>query len=342
MSDKTIDVEECKRLYAQGQSLTEIGELMGCSYMTVQRRLAAEGIEIRGRGARRSRCRHVVLAMHGCGLRDDEIAETLGINRATVAKFLRSFGVVRGKGCALKNGEAAKEAAQKANRARSETAQQKLPNAFRESNGDAFELLEIGEWNRNETRLTIRCNSCGHVFERSAECALPATCPECARLESELRKSKAEAAREQARLDRLSVERTCKQCGGGFRSEHPGAEYCSKQCRGRAHAARRKKLHPRGLGSHRRRARERGVEYDSGVTMSRLLERDGLTCYICGKVCDPSDTSWGTSGPNYPTLDHVVALANGGGHTWDNVRVACGECNSRKRDLDVSDVLATA
>ena len=76
--------------------------------------------------------------------------------------------------------------------------------------------------------------------------------------------------------------------------------------------------------------------------MSRLLERDGLTCYICGKTCDPNDTSWGTSGPNYPTLDHVVALANGGGHTWENVRVACGECNSRKRDLDVSDVLATA
>ena len=38
------------------------------------------------------------------------------------------------------------------------------------------------------------------------------------------------------------------------------------------------------------------------------------------------------AGKNYPSIDHVNALANGGTHTWDNVRLAHCECNRRKSD----------
>lgn len=34
-----------------------------------------------------------------------------------------------------------------------------------------------------------------------------------------------------------------------------------------------------------------------------------------------------SDGPDYPTIDHVIPLSKGGSHTWDNVKVACGECN---------------
>jgi 5-methylcytosine-specific restriction endonuclease McrA len=32
------------------------------------------------------------------------------------------------------------------------------------------------------------------------------------------------------------------------------------------------------------------------------------------------------------TIDHVVAQANGGTHKADNLTIACGACNSSKRD----------
>lgn len=52
------------------------------------------------------------------------------------------------------------------------------------------------------------------------------------------------------------------------------------------------------------------------------------------KQCDWNDRSWnGVFGALYPTVDHITALANGGGHTWDNVQLAHAICNSYKRDL---------
>ena len=76
------------------------------------------------------------------------------------------------------------------------------------------------------------------------------------------------------------------------------------------------------------------------ITLNRLIQRDGLECYICGKTCDPSDKRWGSFGPDYPTIDCVVALKNGGSFTWDNVRIACGECNCvRKGAKDVGELL---
>lgn len=46
-----IDVAEITRLYEDGNSLMEIGELFGCSWMTVNRRLKAAGVQIRKTGA---------------------------------------------------------------------------------------------------------------------------------------------------------------------------------------------------------------------------------------------------------------------------------------------------
>ena len=42
---------------------------------------------------------------------------------------------------------------------------------------------------------------------------------------------------------------------------------------------------------------------------------------------------WGSFGPTYPTLDHIIPLAKGGTHTWNNVQCACAMCNSEKRDI---------
>ena len=98
-------------------------------------------------------------------------------------------------------------------------------------------------------------------------------------------------------------------------------EYCSDKCRHKGHKT----------GKHIERAKLHGCEWESGVTLSKLLKRDGLRCALCGELCDPNDTSWGNgSGPLYPSMDHKIPLAKGGTHTWDNVQVAHLICNSFK------------
>lgn len=70
-----------------------------------------------------------------------------------------------------------------------------------------------------------------------------------------------------------------------------------------------------------------GAAYDPHVGLDALIERDGLICNMCGIECSTEDDAWGTYGPTYPTLDHIVPLSKGGSHTWDNVQLLCGNCN---------------
>ena len=88
-----------------------------------------------------------------------------------------------------------------------------------------------------------------------------------------------------------------------------------------------------------RRAAEKAALYVEPVSWKRLAERDGLTCYLCGIVCDPTDYDYVMgrdgrrafrAGPTHPSHDHVVAVANGGEHSMDNARLACMACNSHK------------
>ena len=77
----------------------------------------------------------------------------------------------------------------------------------------------------------------------------------------------------------------------------------------------------------RRRVLQARRPSDCSTSLDKLIDRDGLACYLCGKTCTKEDKRWGTFGPDYPTIDHVIPLSKGGSHTWDNVKVACGECN---------------
>lgn len=53
-------------------------------------------------------------------------------------------------------------------------------------------------------------------------------------------------------------------------------------------------------------------------TKRGLYQRDQGLCAYCGKRGN--------------TVDHVVPQSRGGTSTWDNTVLACGPCNTRKRD----------
>jgi 5-methylcytosine-specific restriction endonuclease McrA len=62
-----------------------------------------------------------------------------------------------------------------------------------------------------------------------------------------------------------------------------------------------------------------------------IFERDDYICQICFKPIDPSLTK---RHPKMASLDHIVAVSNGGHHTRDNVQATHLVCNQRKNASD--------
>ena len=127
-------------------------------------------------------------------------------------------------------------------------------------------------------------------------------------------------------LNKFVYTKECAECGRIFSSKSSNAKYCSRRCHNSAIYRRRYST------GHKARAEKYGVEYDSTITLKKLYKRDGGICQICGDLCDWGDTTWGSFGPNYPSIDHIVPFAKGGAHTWDNVQLAHHMCNSLKQD----------
>lgn len=107
---------------------------------------------------------------------------------------------------------------------------------------------------------------------------------------------------------------TCEGCGTTFiaSTQRP---HCSALCGKRASRTRRK-------------AMERGATKLERVYRARVYERDNWCCQLCGEPVDrdperPTDSM-------APSLDHILPLARGGTHTYDNVQLAHFGCNSAK------------
>lgn len=61
--------------------------------------------------------------------------------------------------------------------------------------------------------------------------------------------------------------------------------------------------------------------------LAQVIDRDGLECWICGRVVELS------APPNRkrtPSLDHIVPLSEGGTNALDNLRLAHNVCNQRR------------
>lgn len=70
---------------------------------------------------------------------------------------------------------------------------------------------------------------------------------------------------------------------------------------------------------HRYRARKAKAQIGQ-VSFDRILERDGMHCYLCDNAIEDGDLSF----------DHVIPLARGGAHSEDNLKPAHKSCNFRK------------
>lgn len=131
------------------------------------------------------------------------------------------------------------------------------------------------------------------------------------------------------------VERVCPECSRTFETIYRDKRYCSRACQG-ARLAR--------LRDDRKRANADGRIDD--ISLIELYERDGGICHICGGMTDWNDcrhdeNGYFIAGLDYPSRDHVIPIARGGAHTWDNVKLAHFHCNSAKGSK-VMEVMANA
>lgn len=355
-----VDVAEAARLYEAGNSLMEIGETLGCNWMTVQRRIKAAGIELRARGkaTRVKASLDEILELIDDGLSYKEIAAKLGCTVAGITHKLYRAGIKPGKrsialpmdeiaamfndgetlasiartfGCDTRTIKKRLESigyvfeSSDSSKLTQEDREQRFAKRLSEKpGGDSYEYVS-GYVTRN-SKVIIRCKTCGTLSEHIAHCLVDVRtariheCPVCA---EERRATEAEQRRVE-REEELAKDKHCAVCGAVFHSEQKGARYCSRKCREKRYD-----------GSHRKRARLFNVGYDGSISWRTLSERLGhCNCEICGGPCDPTDNSWGGSiGPLYPSVDCIVPMSKGGGYTWDNVQLAHCICNSAKRDL---------
>lgn len=321
---KGIDRQKVGELYQSGVSIQEIANRFGCTYRSVSYHLEKLGLHKRNEGRTLTETIDAIEREYVDGASCYELGDKYGVNPATVSKWMRKRGYHRGKG----GGDSSRGGIATAQKTR-----ERMVERFRDNPN--VELLEYGHPSK------VRCTKCGteYGWTRDSWKAIE-PCPSCRERKSEQtrvdrerklyeRSQQLEAAREW----RLSVPRVCKECGDPFWSDRPSASYCCDACRGRAkNRAAEQRRQRRGTARgyrHRMRVTVTSSTYDRTVTLGEVYKKYGGRCCACG--CMTYRTK--KHAPNRATLDHIVALANNGTHTWDNVQLLCSECNSMKRDV---------
>lgn len=202
---------------------------------------------------------------------------------------------------------------------------------------DGFEYA--GNYTGSDGTADIRCVKCGTVLTRSwisIRHNSIGPCASCAQIQKENEKAK-EQARKRSRTVKAEFVRQarikqtqmvfceCAECGRLFASNRTTTKYCSPICRTRNNNR---------VGKDRRYDLIDRNTADMDIDWRPLYKREHGICYLCGEPVDLNDYEWVDgafiAGNRYPSVDHVVALHDGGTHTWDNVRLAHRLCNSIK------------
>ena len=82
--------------------------------------------------------------------------------------------------------------------------------------------------------------------------------------------------------------------------------------------------------SHRRKARKLKTVVEKGISKNALKKRFGTKCYYCEKEMDFSVGVGRKFNKDMATIEHLIPLARGGEHTWENTVLACRHCNISK------------
>lgn len=190
-----------------------------------------------------------------------------------------------------------------------------------------------GGYKGSDSSVLLQCRVCGADLYKNMRTIRKPTCsqacPFCEALKREAQKRAEQEARK-AEKEALKIQKTikepvaCKCCGSLFIPSKRYA-YCSTEC-------------ARKVANNHKDSRLKGhTDKDWNITVPALVARDNNICYLCGEQCNSNDyritdEGYFIAGPTYPSVDHVVPIAKGGKHKWDNVKLAHLICNTKKSD----------
>jgi len=220
--------------------------------------------------------------------------------------------------------------------------------------------LYVGGYVHSAEPIRAKCLTCDTVITVNAQCTRKGhdikRCKSCYAIEiaqgrkrrEQEKRERQEAARREAQeraVERAAREakekkariyiKHCEECGVRYETNNSRRLCCSDECsRKRANRARDIK---------RRDKKRNNGDFDASISLRLLAKRDGNTCHICGGKCDKTDCFYDKNGifiagNMYPSIDHVIALSNGGTHTWGNVKLAHRLCNTYKGNSVVYEV----
>lgn len=335
LSKETIALykEQSKALLLQGLNANQVALKVGCSPTSVAKwhpELASCNLGQRIIDWEKYKQDIVDLRNQGKGY--SEISRIIGIERTSIAKF-----------CKKNNIEMTAE--EKDLSKKYALSEDKLLQRI-----DTLAFEYLGGYKNYDSTIRIRCKVCNAEFNRNADAAIRhgITCPNCLAIERERIKSEKNIAKEKLILkkqaekqqrqnekdeqDKQRKYRTCKNCGVIFYSD-TRRTLCDKCKKDTIRIYKRKYYKSKEI---KRRIKIQSAMVDNDITVQALAERDNNICYLCNKPVDFSDYyDNGVAiicGNNYPSIDHVIPLAKGGLHSWDNVKLAHRICNSKKSD----------
>lgn len=223
-------------------------------------------------------------------------------------------------------------------------------NEFNNKYKNKYEYIDR-EYNSNvfeEDIHIVKCLKCGQLIKRKGKTLLYSkiNCNHLTeeqikqrRLEKEINKTLSELSKEIKDINNrnelfekeLSKIKECEYCERIFYAKDYNW-YCSDICKANMKKEKRKA---------RKRLREakakKNGKIEWNISLEKLIQRDEGICKICGRQVDTedyyyTDEGYFIAGDNYPSIDHIIPLAKGGTHTWDNIQLAHRHCNSIKSD----------
>lgn len=166
---------------------------------------------------------------------------------------------------------------------------------------------------RSPVMVTVVCEHCGRSAQKEKHSVVNRFCSTKCRDDYHWSLRKAEP----------QGQRQCRACGTSFEAKAKSHHYCSDECRYRV-------WYPQKRA--RRKAQMVGV-----VDPIKVMERDGWKCQLCGKPAPK--LLRGKMHPMAPELDHIIPLAAGGKHTYENTQCAHRSCNMAKGAKPVGQLL---
>lgn len=239
----------------------------------------------------------------------DEIAEAFNTDRKTITRYCHANGIY-----------ATPKPIEKGNYKESDAI-----NALAKYNTD---WKYIGGYTGSEGFMIIK-HSCGYIVRKSCISIRhnPARCEVCEAIERKNRevKRKQQIARQREAAEffkpvkqhKQTTMKECPICGCFF---YGRGKYCGEKC------AKKSTYHYMNMKKEERRL-QAWTKESKTISLFKLYKRDGGKCWLCGKQCDYDAES---NSNNYPSIDHVIPIAEGGKDEWSNIRLAHRLCNTLK------------